>query len=237
MARPLLPAARLPGGCPERGRVALARFMCSAAARSVPAPPLPALPANQGGDPGAATRARSSPAGHSWIPDKGLKGGEGGGERGARLRLLSPLRPRPSNSRILKEPHPAGSPVWPPAAPQTPPEDPLCCGARPEPLRVPDGSLRGSGRAMSVCDPPTSGARGGTGAGCPDARRGQVSPDSRGHPAPCSAGRASPPPSLREGTRRLPRRVSLPLGDFCLGVRSPLPVPCDDAPNFSDGGA
>lgn len=76
----------------------LARFICSAGARSVPAPPWPAPPAYQRGDPGAAPR---EPA----PPPRGTAGFRTKGE-GVLLCLLSPRGLRPSNSRFLKEPRP-----------------------------------------------------------------------------------------------------------------------------------
>lgn len=96
-------------GVPSPRRVPLARFICSAAARSVPAPPQPARPANQCGDPGAATRAAPPPRGTAGSRTKAWVGG-----RGARLCLLSPRRLCPSNSRFLKEPHPGEGPCLAP---------------------------------------------------------------------------------------------------------------------------
>lgn len=90
----------------------LARFICSARTRSVPAGLLPVPRANQQRGPrDCATRARSSPppppAEHSWIPDKG----QGSGEGSSALFVPPPLLPHrglcPSNSRFLKEPRPA----------------------------------------------------------------------------------------------------------------------------------
>lgn len=84
---------------------------CPAAARAA---------GQSGRRPGAATRARSSPAGHSWIPDKGWGGGWGG-EGSEALFAFSP----PALSQQLSDPQrapPGGtSLVWLPAAPQTPP--------------------------------------------------------------------------------------------------------------------
>lgn len=72
----------------------LARFICLAGARSVPAPLLPEPPANQRWVEGAAPREPApprpapppQPLGHSWIPDKGPRSGDGS----AALFALSP---------------------------------------------------------------------------------------------------------------------------------------------------
>lgn len=85
-----LGAAVRPCGFPEPQVVCpLARFICCARARSVPAPLLARAAVQSAPGPGGrATRARSSPAGHSWIPDKGP--GPGSGEGNAALFAFSP---------------------------------------------------------------------------------------------------------------------------------------------------
>lgn len=120
----------------------LARFICSAGARSVPAPLLPERPANQRRGQGAAPR---EPA----PPPRGTAGsrtkGRGRG-RGAPLYLLSPRGLRPSNSRFLKEPRPgrgasSGSRL---AAPDRFAPTLSFLGTCPEPLLIPQRGLWGA---------------------------------------------------------------------------------------------
>lgn len=73
-----------------------------AGARSVPAPLLPAPPANQRRDLGAAPREPAPPP----RSTAGFRTKDRGGGGGAPLCLLSPRGLCPSNSRFLKEPRP-----------------------------------------------------------------------------------------------------------------------------------
>lgn len=117
----------------------LARFICSARARSVPAWLRPAPPANQRRGQGAAPREPAPPPrGTAGFRTKGRGRG-----RGAPLCLLSLRGLCPSNSRFLKEPRPArrassGSRL---AAPDRFALSPSFLGICPNPLSVPQRGL------------------------------------------------------------------------------------------------
>lgn len=191
---------------------------CPAAARAA---------GQSGRRPGAATRARSSPAGHSWIPDKGWGGGAGRGERGSVCFL--PAGSVPATLGSSKSPTRRDEPRL---APGCAPDASLGSSFL-APVQSRSWSLEGlcaaQGGRSSVCDPRENGRRqgalapnlragGGTGARCPGARRGQVSPC----PLLCGPGLTAPLHSGR-GPGGYPGGCPCHLGTFAWGCPEMTP--------------
>lgn len=238
---PWLPWARQPGGCPEPQACALGTLYLLGRGQERACPAAARAAGQSVRRPGGRHASRSSPAGHSWIPDKGLGRGEGS----EALFAFSP----PALSQQLSVPQRA-----PPGRralsgsrlpPQTPLEDALSWPL-PRASLVPGGgfaqpagwvNLRVFRTENSATErealAPSRRARGGGGqkpdVGTPSLGKCALTPGATPLPLWGSAFRALFTLGENQG---LPRRVSLSPGDFCLGVRSPLTVPWDAAPNF-----